>query len=149
MEMKTLTYTNLDGIESTLNYKEKVDFKTLSAMPLAVRDVVFSEQLGGYAPQMYDVMLAHTILSAYTDIVVNDLSEVYQLITETDLFTKLIEKIDASQLASVNEWTKDIIEFNKNRDGLDKLVAVMKNMPMLEEAMEGTQEDNVVPLTAE
>lgn len=149
MEMKTLTFVNLEGNEVEVHYQEKIDFKTLTAIPSMVRDVVFAEQLGGYAPQMYDTTFAHGVIVAYTDYRPVDLGEVYQLMTETNFVDKLYSLIDATQLNLLTTWTKDIIEFNKNRDGLDKLVAVMKNMPMLEEAMEDTQEDNVVPLTAE
>ena len=151
MEKKTLTFTNYDGEDIVVEYVEKVDFKTLSAIPVVVRDVVFSEQLGGYAPQMYDVMLAHAILMAYTDFKSENLDEVYRLVTETDLFTKLIEQLDPDQLASINQWTKDIVEFNKNRDGMDRMVELLKNiqLPVEEEAeeVEETQEDNVVPFT--
>ena len=112
---------------------------------------MFSEQLGGYAPRMYDVMLAHAILMAYTDFKSENLDEVYRLVTETDLFTKLIGQLDPDQLASVNQWTKDIVEFNKNRDGMDRMVELLKNiqLPVEEEAeeVEETQEDNVVPFT--
>lgn len=143
---KVLTYTDIHGEEATVNYKERALHSELSAIPLAVRKVVFDKQFGGYAPFMRDIAFYNALLATYTQMepMTPDILDMYMNgVGGANLLHKLLEVLDKTQVAQAAAWTDDMIEYEKKKDGM----ALLASMIMEEAAKE--EDKNIVPLKQE
>lgn len=118
--MRTVKITLTSGETIRLNVKRRIKYSDLSVISTAIRNDVFTSE--GYFPYMKELGLVHYMLLYYADYTMEDADEMMELYASGQL-VPVIRVIDQEQLASLRALVNDMLDYERNRSGMDDLCA--------------------------
>lgn len=121
--MKVVNWTKLDGTEVTSRVEKHIGYQDMSAIAIAICDDVFKG--GAYRPYMQELSFWHYVLLNYTDIVFEDMDEMMANVKRGSLQRKVFSEIDSSELEWIREQAEDMVSYERNKGGMDRLGALL------------------------
>ena len=121
--MKAVTWTRLDGTVVNSQVKKHIGYNDMAAIAIAICADVFKQ--GVYRPYMKELSLWHYVLLNYTDIVFEDMDEMMANIQRGSLQRRVISEIDPGELAWIREQAEDMIDYERNKGGMDRFGALL------------------------
>lgn len=126
MEFK---YTTLAGDVVAANCERRIPF---SLANMIIEDTVAAviDESGNYSPQMLKVVMWKSIIENYTDVVVDGIDELERYVNtnESDLIEEIKLHVDPDQIEWITKMIDKVVEYEKQRDGLDRLGTALRSM---------------------
>lgn len=135
--MKTIEIKLNSGATVSLNVKRRIKYSDLSVIATAICNDVFAD--GGYFPYMKELGLVHYTMLYYAGYAFEDADEMMEIDAAGGL-EKVYAAIDREQLQTLTEIVEDMIDYQRNRSGLDSLCTIVLNEMRAKKASEETKE---------
>lgn len=127
MNIETAYHTT-DGLAHPLKLRPSIPFVELGALVNDIAGAVVNAGTG-YQPYLYEYAYWGNLLGHYTDFDLSSgVEQTLDSIRHSDLVQILKQHISAEQLAEIDRYTADLIEYRKSRSAFDGLCSTLNEL---------------------
>lgn len=134
----TITYHDANHVEHNVKVRRKISKEDEIAYVRCVIDALFDDE-GHYLPYMKSIAINDMLLRIYTNMKYDSISELCDLVDNTDLIQSVLEQINRDQYTELSSWIEESLDYEMKRSGLDR--AIFKVMDRLSEKISQTEVD--------